>query len=237
MKVINLGDGRKGTDGFIHLDKKRTSNIPIDFETMEKLPFEDESIDHALSIHCVEHLTDETNRNLMKEVHRVLKPGGVFRISCPDYDIFFDLFNKGDVEKFQDFKNGKKPAFFGRRVGEYLVNVGVSYNLTSPSGRLRKGFVKNSKFDEIIKNKFEGFKTQESKENFIQWMKKFIPDKKVVLSLIHINGFNFPRLKYFLEEAGFSDVKKMDFKESQIEGLSKLDKFPKRSMFVEGRKE
>ena len=43
---------------------------------MESLPFEDESIDVALSVSVLEHLPAEARRGAMAEIQRVLKPGG-----------------------------------------------------------------------------------------------------------------------------------------------------------------
>jgi len=237
MKIINLGDGKKGTNGFVHLDKKRSSNISINFENMEELPFENESVDHALSVHCIEHLTDESNKTLMKETYRVLKHGGIFRISCPDYDIFFDLFKKDSLEEFKKFKNKPtKKAFFGKNIGEYLINVGASYVVVNSKGKVKKPYIKLDGADKIIKDNFNNFETQLDKENFINWIKKLIPDKELVHSILHKNGFNFERLKSFLKEAGFSNIVRQSYKESLVKELVKFDKFPKRSMFVEGIK-
>lgn len=46
------------------------------------LPFEDNSIESAISHHCLEHIGDGFIM-LMDEVYRVLVPGGVFRVITP----------------------------------------------------------------------------------------------------------------------------------------------------------
>lgn len=43
-----------------------------------KLPFRDESVDVIYSHHVIEHLPDLPTH--FRELHRVLKPGGVFRV-------------------------------------------------------------------------------------------------------------------------------------------------------------
>ncbi|WP_298067978.1 class I SAM-dependent methyltransferase [uncultured Mailhella sp.] len=48
----------------------------------DKLPFTDESFDYVYSQHVIEHLEDPLH--FIKECKRVLKPGGVLYIECPD---------------------------------------------------------------------------------------------------------------------------------------------------------
>jgi SAM-dependent methyltransferase len=47
-----------------------------------RLPFPDSSIESIISHHCLEHIGDGFVR-VMDECHRVLKPGGIFRIIVP----------------------------------------------------------------------------------------------------------------------------------------------------------
>lgn len=46
-----------------------------------RLPFADHSIDLIRSNHCFEHLADTVQ--VMEEVHRILKPGGIAEITVP----------------------------------------------------------------------------------------------------------------------------------------------------------
>ncbi len=48
------------------------------------LPFADDSIDWVYSSHVLEHLRRQHASNLVGEVRRVLKPGGVVRLVVPD---------------------------------------------------------------------------------------------------------------------------------------------------------
>jgi SAM-dependent methyltransferase len=48
------------------------------------LPFASESVDYAYSSHTLEHLAREEGARLIREVWRVLKPGGIVRIVVPD---------------------------------------------------------------------------------------------------------------------------------------------------------
>ena len=50
---------------------------------MYELPFEDSTFDAAFSHAVIEHLSDPTR--VLREVHRVLKPGGVVGLRSPDW--------------------------------------------------------------------------------------------------------------------------------------------------------
>jgi SAM-dependent methyltransferase len=50
------------------------------------LPFPDETFDAVYALHIIEHLTPEEGSKFVAEVHRVLRPGGIFRVSTPDLE-------------------------------------------------------------------------------------------------------------------------------------------------------
>jgi SAM-dependent methyltransferase len=50
------------------------------------LPFADATFDAAYALHVIEHLTPAGGAAFIKELHRVLKPGAVVRISTPDME-------------------------------------------------------------------------------------------------------------------------------------------------------
>lgn len=63
------------------------------------LPFRDSTIDFVFSSHFVEHLSRTQAATLLKECHRVLRPGGVVRISVPDLEYAWDLYRRGEAER------------------------------------------------------------------------------------------------------------------------------------------
>lgn len=50
------------------------------------LPFASESFDAIYSFHVVEHLNPRSNERFIGDVHRLLKPRGVYRVSTPDLE-------------------------------------------------------------------------------------------------------------------------------------------------------
>jgi predicted SAM-dependent methyltransferase len=47
-------------------------------------PYEDNSADKIYLGDVIEHMTKFDAPKVLKEIHRILKPGGVFEITCPD---------------------------------------------------------------------------------------------------------------------------------------------------------
>ncbi len=65
-----------------------------------RLPFENGAMEAVYSSHCLEHLTPQDARKFFAEARRCLKPGGVFRIVCPDMDLLFDAYERRDSAWF-----------------------------------------------------------------------------------------------------------------------------------------
>lgn len=79
----------------------------IKSDLMKKIPFDDESFDKVLACEVIEHLPDDIKG--LKEVYRVLKPGGKIAISVPhqNYPFLWDPIN-WLLERFvgKHIKNG-----------------------------------------------------------------------------------------------------------------------------------
>jgi SAM-dependent methyltransferase len=82
---LNLGCGRDirpKSEGWVNIDVRDGPGVDVRLDLAEgKLPFPDNSVDHVLASHVLEHLHDW--EYLLLEVHRVLKPGGTVEIRAP----------------------------------------------------------------------------------------------------------------------------------------------------------
>ena len=52
----------------------------------EPLPFVDELFDAIYSFHVIEHLNPRSNERFMRDMYRLLKPGGIYRAATPDLE-------------------------------------------------------------------------------------------------------------------------------------------------------
>jgi len=64
------------------------------------IPWPDGSVDLIRCSHLLEHLTLQEAKNLVREMFRVLKPGGLARISTPDLDIILKHYRNRDMSFF-----------------------------------------------------------------------------------------------------------------------------------------
>ncbi len=86
-----------GVDGDLErLHWAEREQVPASLSTVDihKLPFADNTFDKILMSEVLEHLADD--RNALREIFRVLKPGGILALSVPhaDYPFWWDPFNK-----------------------------------------------------------------------------------------------------------------------------------------------
>jgi predicted SAM-dependent methyltransferase len=69
------------------------------FHNLEhSLPFNNLTVDFVYSSHTLEHLVTQSAQRVCREVLRVLKPGGVFRVCVPDLRIALDEYASGNRE-------------------------------------------------------------------------------------------------------------------------------------------
>lgn len=83
MKRIHLGAGTNVIAGWDNLDLDAGPGIVV-HDLTHGLPYADSSVESILSEHVIEHFTKEAGYTLLEECHRVLVPGGGFRVGWPD---------------------------------------------------------------------------------------------------------------------------------------------------------
>ena len=74
-----LGD--YNSEEYIGVDSVDLPGVDIVCDITKGLPFEDGTIDEIICVHVLEHIRNL--RFIMKEFHRILKPGGILRIRVP----------------------------------------------------------------------------------------------------------------------------------------------------------
>lgn len=109
--MINLGSGPTGPETWVNLDRSPTMLlrhvpwvaralrrigligdhhlVPWDAHIVRQdltkpLPFDDGTVDAVYSSHFLEHIYLNEAEAILRECHRVLRPGGVLRLALPD---------------------------------------------------------------------------------------------------------------------------------------------------------
>lgn len=114
MKKLNLGCGTDTREGWTNLDIADLEGVDVVHDINElPLPFEDESFDHILAQDILEHLEYIP---LLKDLHRVLKPGGTIEIRVPHFTSRYNFIDPTHKKKFsfKTFNFFVKGASYGR---------------------------------------------------------------------------------------------------------------------------
>jgi SAM-dependent methyltransferase len=100
---VHLGPGqRKYLPGWVNVDANMfTGKCDVWANLSDGLPFRDDTVDAIYSHHVIEHLPDLDSH--FREMFRVLKPGGVFRVGGPNGDGAIRQYLQGDAAWFSDF--------------------------------------------------------------------------------------------------------------------------------------
>lgn len=212
---LNIGAGIWGVKDWRILDYYKEADFCTDLRKMEKIKIEDNMIEKAFSSHCIEHLSDEHIEHLFSEMHRCIKPNGIFRIGCPDADKAFNAYKENNTQWFNWLKES--------HIGEMLLNTFVSYE--SKSGGPKASA-------ELVKEKFESL----SKDEFINWAISLVDETRPYIA--HRNAIYFEKLKKMLEKAGFKNIKRSYYQKSNDKELrgEDFDRYENISLFVECNK-
>jgi predicted SAM-dependent methyltransferase len=73
-------------------------------------PLRDGEVDLIFSSHLIEHLTRDEGRLFLNECHRVMKPGGVIRISVPDLQLIAKDYVEGHINEYRYVNVGVERA-------------------------------------------------------------------------------------------------------------------------------
>lgn len=99
------------------------------FDLRYPLPFDDNAVDFIYTEHFIEHLTMTHGRLFIKECFRVLKPGGVIRVSTPD---LYNLLDDYAFQKTDRYKGTWEPATPCQMVNEGMRLWGHEYLYDGP---------------------------------------------------------------------------------------------------------
>ena len=84
--ILNLGGGGVLSHRWLTVDVTPRADVFMDIT--EALPLPDSSIDAVYSEEVIEHIDRENGQRMLIECYRVLKPGGIIRITTPSLDYF-----------------------------------------------------------------------------------------------------------------------------------------------------
>lgn len=185
--------------------EKDISHDPLN---QEDLPLESNSAELFQSRFAIEHINDEAALKLFKEIHRALKPGGVFKVVVPNYRLDFEAYLRNDREYFWwidmfSTEEMMKIMNFGKPLNKSsLPQVMLAHFAASASEIHLDGSehrISDEEFDKVMrKNSFE--------DAMNYCTSKCSIEKQRIYRKNHINWWDHVKVSNFLQNAGFSKV-------------------------------
>ena len=130
---LHLGCGKRYIPGFIHIDARKLPHVDY-VASADKLDmFKDNSVDLIYNCCLLEHFKRYETENVLREWYRVLKPGGILRISVPDFEKLIKVYKKyhdlklilGGLVSRQDYPENIHYMIFDFKIlSEFLEKVG-----------------------------------------------------------------------------------------------------------------
>ena len=112
---LQIGCGRNPMKGWLNTDISLLCVYGVYMDAGKPFPLPDASFNYVYSEHLFEHLTYHQAVNMLKESYRVLKPGGVIRITTPNLQFLLGLYQEPEKPIHKEYieystKNAGIPA-------------------------------------------------------------------------------------------------------------------------------
>lgn len=117
IRKVNLCCGTQKVPGYFGIDLLAGADLRLDLEKID-LPFAAESLDTVVCMSAINYFTRERAQALVREVHRVLRPGGVCRIGVQDLKSLAERYVRGDREFFHQKLADGRERFSGPTLGD-----------------------------------------------------------------------------------------------------------------------
>lgn len=92
---LHLGCGSRLVEGWLNADKF-DPRADIYLDVYRRLPFTGNALRAIYMEHLIEHVNTERVQFFLRELHRVLAPGGILRVTCPDLELFARMYCSDD---------------------------------------------------------------------------------------------------------------------------------------------
>ncbi len=92
LKHLDVGCGPNTNPGLINLDYLWHPAVDVCWDIQCGLPFPSGSIQGVFSEHCLEHFSLPPALTLLREIRRVLAPGGTLRLVVPDGELYLRIY-------------------------------------------------------------------------------------------------------------------------------------------------
>jgi len=114
---LNLCSGNQVIEGYVSLDYNFSADLIVNLNR-GKLPFKSNSMSVVICTSAINYFTRSRGQEIINEVYRILKTGGVTRFSSQDLELIANKYvNKDTKFFFQKLSNGNE-RFEGKTMGD-----------------------------------------------------------------------------------------------------------------------
>lgn len=208
-RFYNVGAGSFRHDYWTNIDfatpyyrrAQRHRFLNYDLTSLRPLPIDSGGAEIVYSSHTIEHVPDAAAANLLCEAHRVLKAGGVCRVTAPDAALHVEAWRRGDRSFFGHFSwyssGGRWRTHFKVPPDQAPLEQLLLYQLATPCAWIAKHST-HSFPDAEITDTFAAKPVARACERFGK-LCVFRPEAPGD----HINWWTYEKLISFFADAGF----------------------------------
>ena len=235
---LNISAGDYIIPGFKSLDiytphyyksKKQFLAERIEYDLLkDNLPFSDSSVDNIYISHAIEHVDNLAVQKFIEESYRVLKKGGVLRLTCPDSKFLYS------VSEFEnEFWNWRIPSLSNRDIYNTNWKCCNQYDfLIRELATPRMRFYNKRIQEEVI------YQDQVESLDYFSFTERLKRGLKFRIESPgdHINNWDFSRIKNLGDKAGFEHAIESKFGGSvsaTMQGQHFDRTHPQMSLYVE----
>jgi predicted SAM-dependent methyltransferase len=249
-KFYNIGAGAFAHPCWTNIDHKSdwyakhqndVAFLEYDLLSANPLPLEDNSAEIIYTSHTIEHITDEAALDLFKEVNRVLKDGGIFRVTAPNIDLHYEAYLSDDRHFFYWTKNYEKPeqykkVFLKGPLSQASTQQLFVYEFATHVSEIFADSIDEPLSDDQIDKIFRDMAFEKALDFIIS---KCSLEKQRKYPGNHINWWNHDKVIEFLKRSGFDNVYISGCGQSRAAVMRDLEYFdnthPRISLYVEAK--
>jgi SAM-dependent methyltransferase len=252
--LINIGAGGFEHPKWTNLDietdwyarnHRKTPFVEYDITSHKPMPFEEGAVSLAYSSQVIEHVNDAAVRHLFAEEYRTLEDGAIFRVTCPNADLFYDacLYGRREYLEWREkwFRDRGCPAPEQLANEEFLIREVAterSYWMSSGGPGAKYRYADQNPLLITAAEVADRMRSMDKSSLLDDLVAPLEFDPKY--PGYHTNCWNSEKITRFLREAGFSAVIASSFGSSLALPMRAIAKFdnsrPLMSVYVEAIK-
>jgi len=248
-KFYNIGAGNFSHPYWTNIDKSsdwygplNPSSIDQDLFSILPIPITSDTAEVIYTSHTIEHINNEAAEFLFAEAYRILKKGGVFRVTCPDIDLEYRAYRDNDRDYFFWIDAYSQPDLIEKYKMKMpmskasISQIFLAHFATHTSQIFDAGVedkISDEEFDKIFREmNYEDALNYCTSKCSLELQKTNVGD--------HINWWNKAKIIRFLKNVGFNIAYESAYAQSFCPVLRNTkyfdNTFPQISLYVEAVK-